>query len=63
MSFSVRDILGRSADPTPGKYTTDSNRFPGHAARMESHIHRIRTHQCERVGMKRCSDCIRRQMR
>ncbi len=57
--LSMRDILPASTDPTPGAYATDSNRFPGHEARMEGHIHRARTHPCERTDGRRCRDCTR----
>ena len=61
MPFSIKDRLRQHQAPTPGKVVTDSNRFPGHANRMASHIHRIRTHACERTDGKRCPDCIYRR--
>lgn len=59
--FLVRDILPASASPTPGKHASDSNRFPGHEARMQSHIHRIETHQCEQPEGHKCLGCIKRK--
>jgi hypothetical protein len=57
--LSMKDILPASADRTPGKHVSDSNRFPGHEARMAAHIHRIRNHPCERIDGKKCPDCTR----
>ena len=59
---SIKDVLQMHAEPKSGRYATESNRFPGHEARMAAHIHRIRNHACERLGQKKCSDCIRRRM-
>ena len=56
---SMKDILRAGLDPTPGKHVTDSNRFPGHEARMAAHIHRARTHECERTDGRKCNDCIK----
>ena len=56
---STKDILAASADRTPGRHVSDSNHFPGHEARMQAHIHRIRFHTCERTDGKKCPDCIK----
>jgi len=55
----VIDTLRRQQDATPGKHATDSNRFPGHEARLAGHIHRARTHECERTDGRKCNDCIK----
>jgi hypothetical protein len=55
----MRDILPASAATTPGAYATDSDRFPGHEARMQGHIHRVRVHACERTDGGKCRDCIK----
>jgi hypothetical protein len=56
---ALKDILPAAADPTPGRHVKDSNRFPGHEARMQAHIHRIRFHTCERIDGRKCADCIK----
>ena len=63
MESSIRNTLQQYQNPTPGKVVTDSNCFRGHANRMASHTHRIRTHACERTDGKRCKDCIYRRKR
>ena len=57
--LSIRNVLRINQRPTPGKFETDSNRFPGHENRMAAHIHRIRNHACERTDGKKCRDCVR----
>ena len=60
--FSLKNVLQDNAAPKPFRCATESNRWPGHEARMAAHIHHIRNHACERVGKKKCPNCIRRQM-
>jgi hypothetical protein len=58
MHPSNKDTLHSQRDPSSGKTTTDSNRFPGHENRMADHIHRVWNHTCERTDGKRCGDCL-----
>lgn len=57
--FSMKDVLHANADSTPGRHVRESSRFPGHEARMQAHIHRVRTHACERTDGRKCRDCIK----
>jgi len=59
----TKDILHSNRDPTPGRATNDSHRFPGHGNRMGNHIHRVWNHACERTDGKRCRDCLYRRKR
>ncbi len=59
----TKDILRSNREPTPGRATSDSHRYPGHENRMASHVRRVWNHACERTDGKRCRDCIYRRKR
>ena len=61
--FSLKNVLKSHQYQTPGRASSDSNRHPGHANRMASHIHRIWNHPCERPDGPKCPDCIKRKPR
>ena len=59
VSDTIKNILPLCIEPGPAKTAKDSNRFPGHQARMAAHIRRIHEHRCDRTDGRRCSDCIK----
>lgn len=58
-----KDVLRGQQDPPRGKASNNSADFPGHEARMATHIQRVWNHACERTDGKRCRDCLYRRKR
>jgi hypothetical protein len=65
----LHNVLLAEQSRKPGKYSSDSFRFPGHEERMAGHIARVRGYPCPCgsgvrfgdccLGKRRCKGCQR----